>query len=78
MSKFKFVLNRGGVAHLLKSPEMQEVLEQYASGVKNRAGEGYEQDIYIGKTRANAMVWPESGKAKDENLKNNTALKAMR
>lgn len=78
MSKTKFQLNRKGVAELMKSKEMQGILTEYASGVKNRCGDGYEQDIRVGKNRANAMVWAESSKAKRDNMKNNTILKAVR
>lgn len=77
MSKFKFELNRGGVRQLLQSEGMQEVLSSYASEVRNRAGEGYKQDIYIGKNRANAMVYADSYQAKRDNLKNNTLLKSL-
>jgi len=78
MSKFKFELNRAGVKELMQSEEMQSILKEYATGIRNRCGEGYEQDIYIGKNRANAMVWPETFQAKRDNLKNNTILKAVR
>ncbi|MGV3085041.1 hypothetical protein [Enterococcus dispar] len=78
MAKMKFKLNHAGVGQLLKSTEMQKVLTDKATGVKNRAGEGYAQDIYVGKTRANAMVYADSFKAKKDNLKNNTLLKAVR
>jgi len=78
MSKMKFKLNSSGVAALMKSAEMQQVLADKATAVKNRAGEGYEQDIYVGKTRANAMVSATTHKAKKDNLENNTLLKAVR
>jgi len=78
MSKFKFELNRAGVKELMQSEEMQSILKEYATEIRNRCGEGYEQDIYIGKNRANAMVWPETFQAKRDNLKNNTILKAVR
>lgn len=78
MSKLKFKLNRKGVAELMKSKEMQEVLREYATNIKNRCGEGYEQDMYIGKNRANAMVSAITYQAKSDNLKNNTILKAVR
>ena len=78
MSKMKFKLNSSGVAALMKSAEMQQVLADKATAVKNRAGEGYEQDIYVGKTRANAMVSATTYKAKKDNLENNTLLKAVR
>ncbi len=78
MAKMKFKLNRSGVAALMKSNQMQGVLEEKATGVRNRAGEGYKQDIYVGKTRANAMVYADTHQAKKDNMKNNTLLKAVR
>ena len=78
MSKVKFKLNKRGVRTLLKSPEMQSVLVGYASSIKNRLGGGYEQDIHVGKNRANASVWAESFKAKKENSKTNSILKAVK
>lgn len=78
MAKRGFVLNRQGVASLMKSPEMQEVLKAHASAIRNRVGDGYEQDVYVGKTRANAMVSAETYQAKKDNMQNNTLLKAVR
>lgn len=78
MSKMKFKLNRKGVAELMKSAAMQEVLTEYATGIRNRCGDGYTQDIYVGKNRANAMVSAETYQAKRDNLENNTILKAVR
>ena len=78
MSKMQFKLNSSGVSSLLKSAEMQNVLEKNASAIKNRCGDGYEQDIYVGKNRANAMVRAETTKAKKDNYNNNTLLKAVR
>lgn len=78
MSNMKFKLNRAGVADLMKSSAMQTVLTKYASNIKNRCGDGYEQDIHIGRNRANAMVSAKTRKAKKDNLKNNTLLKAVR
>lgn len=77
MSKFIFKLNRSGVAELMKSQAMQDVLSEHAKTIKERAGDGYEQDIYIGKNRANAMVKAESFKARKDNSENNTLLKAV-
>jgi len=78
MAKSKFKLNYAGVGQLLKSDEMQSVLSKQASAIKNRCGEGYEQDIFVGKNRANAMVRAETAKAKKDNYNNNTLLKAVR
>ncbi|SUO90940.1 hypothetical protein [Streptococcus uberis] len=77
MSKFVFKLNRSGVAELMKSQAMQDVLSEHAKTIKERAGDGYEQDIYVGKNRANAMVKAESFKARKDNSENNTLLKAV-
>lgn len=78
MSKFKFELNKAGVRELLQSDEMQAVLNEKASNAVNRLGEGYEKDSYVGKNRANAMVYAETYQAKKDNLRNNSILKAVR
>lgn len=78
MSKKKFELNRAGVAELLKGQEMQDLLGEKAAEIQSRCGDGYEQDVHVGKTRANAMVQAATHQAKRDNLKNNTILKAVR
>lgn len=74
----KFELNSKGVGDLLKSAEMQSVLNEYASGIKNRAGVGYEHDVQVNPGRAHAMVWADTYQAKADNSKNNTLLKAVK
>lgn len=78
MSKFKFELNRSAVRDLMKSEEMQTILKDKADTALNSLGEGYKSDTYVGKNRANAMVYADSYQAKSDNLKNNTILKAVR
>lgn len=78
MAKSGFKLNSGGVSELMKSAEMQQVLTEKATSIRQRAGEGYEQDVHVGKTRANAMVSAKTYQAKKDNMKNNTLLKAVR
>lgn len=78
MANMKFKLNRSGVASLMKSEAMQGVLEEKATAIRYRAGEGYKQDTFVGKTRANAMVYADTYQAKKDNMKNNTLLKAVR
>ena len=78
MSNTKFKLNRKGVKELMKSDEMQAILKDHATNIRNRCGDGYEQDIKTGKSRANAMVWADTYQAKSDNLKNNTILKAVK
>lgn len=78
MSKTQFKLNRAGVRALMQSAEMQSVLKDKANNAVSRLGPGYDSDIYIGENRANAMVYADSFKARRENAKHNTILKAVR
>ena len=78
MSNVSFKLDRKGVSELMKSGAMQSILREKAAGIKDRCGDGYEQDIHVGRNRANAMVYAKSNKAKRDNSKNNTLLKAVR
>lgn len=74
MSK-TFELNREGVRALMQSQEMQDVLVGYAQRIQSRAGDGY--SVFVGKTRANVSVRTESDAAVQDNLDNNTLLKAV-
>ena len=67
--KVKVVLNRSGVREMLRSD---------ADAAQSRLGEGHEVTCRKGKNRANAEVAAVSGKAKKENVKNNTIMKAVR
>lgn len=78
MSKVDFKLNRSGVAALMKSSNMQSVLKRHATNMKNRSGAGYEQDMYVGRNRANAAVFASSKEARKDNLENNTILKSVK
>lgn len=78
MSKVKFELNRQGVATLMKSAGMQSILKSEASKIKNRAGAGYDQDLHVGKNRANARVWAYTQSAKQDNSTRNTLLKSVK
>lgn len=79
MAGFKFTLNRSGVRELLQSSEMLEVCMEYANGIKDRAGDGYEVSFTSpGKTRVNASVEAKTVKARRDNSQNNTLLKAVR
>lgn len=78
MAKMKFELNRQGVAELMKSEAMQSVLSDKARAIRDRCGDGYEQTVYVGRNRANASVKAVTRKARRDNKKNNTLLKAVR
>jgi hypothetical protein len=66
------------VRDLLKGEEMKAILQERATEIRNRCGDGYEQDFYVGKNRGNAMVWAATSAARKDNLANNTILKAVK
>lgn len=78
MAKVKFKLNSKGVGQLLKSAEMQNALSEHATAIRNRCGDGYEKEQFVAGSRAVATVKATSFKAKRDNTKNNTLLKAVR
>lgn len=77
MAKLKFQLNREGVRELLKSEEMLNICKEYANNAIGRLGDGYEVTTFSGQNRVNAEVSAETFKARRENLKSNTILKAV-
>lgn len=76
--KLEFKLNGARVRELMKSEEMQTILNNKATDIASRCGAGYDHDTHVGKNRANAMVYADSFSAKRDNSKNNTILKAVR
>lgn len=79
MSKnFEFKLNRDGVRELLKSDEVSTMLDEYATKIKERAGDGFAQKSTKGNTRASAVVYADSPKGFFRNLRGNVLLKAMK
>lgn len=77
MSKVKFKRNDKGVGELLKSPEAQALVMDIANKVQQRAGDGYEASVIVGKYRARASVFTATYEAQRDNLENNTLLKAL-
>lgn len=78
MANLKVELNHEGIRDMLRSPEAKAICEKQAKDVQSRLGEGYVVSSYTGEGRVNASVLAESDKAKRDNMKNNTILKAMR
>jgi hypothetical protein len=74
----RFELNSEGVKSLLQSQEMMEICKGYANNAQARLGDGYEVSTHKGKTRVNAQISAETYKARKDNAKNNTILKAIR
>lgn len=75
--KVKIVLNRAGVRELMRSQEMSNICTQYAYSAQGRLGDGYEVTCQTGKNRVNAEVAAVSEKARKENSRSNTILKAL-
>ncbi len=78
MNKTQIVLNSAGVRELLRSEEMLEVCRAHAEAARAQLGAGYAVTTYTGKTRVNAQIAAKTPKARRENAKHNTILKALR
>lgn len=78
MAKLRIKLNRRGVRDLMKSQEIMDECVRLAQQKANQAGSGYVADSgYVGKNRVNAMVYPSSAAARQDNYHNNTLLKVF-
>ena len=79
MSKnVRFVLNKPGLIALMKSGEMQSILNGAAEQVQSSLGDGYEiESAHPISFIAIASVRAASYKAKVANNKSNTMLKAL-
>lgn len=78
MSKIKFKLDLKGLNELMKSGEMQGVLNSAAAQIAGAAGAGYETETaHPISFVAIASVRAATPEARRENNQNNTLLKAM-
>lgn len=77
MSKVRFELNLAGLNELMKSTEMQSILDKYGSQVASRAGDDYGYRTHVADFVAICNVFPDSKEAARDNYKNNTLLKAL-
>ena len=78
MSKMKFTLNPSGVSALLRSGEMQGLLQKKGQAVAERAGDGFELTVSPGQKRANAKISTTDIKSMKKNAKQNILLKALK
>lgn len=74
-SKVRIELNYKGVSQLLHSQEMESALLREATGMAARAGTGYEALQMPSRVIA---VQPFTEEAENDNMQNNTLLKARR
>lgn len=73
----KVTLSSKGIREMLKSKEAMQVCKDYAYAAQSKLGSGYEVTYMTGQLRVNAEVAAVSKEAIQENLKNNTILKAV-
>ena len=78
MSSIRFELDRNGVAELMKSAEMQEILAQEGSRVANNAGPGYSSTVHVHTRRAVCNIYPETPESVRDTSENNTLLKVLK
>jgi hypothetical protein len=76
-SKFKFELDRAGVKELMQGSEMQSIINGAGRAVQSAAGDGYSLTTGVGRTRAQALVYADTPKARALNRKNQTLQKAL-
>ena len=70
-------LNSTGIRQILKSPEMQRLVNDRASKVARASGEGYSTKEKPSPTRARALIFPETYEAKRDNSKRGTMLRNL-
>ena len=70
-------LNSDGVRELLKSSEIQAECMNQASGMQASLGGDYEIQAKYYPERSVAILFPRTSSAKQDNLENNTMLKAV-
>ena len=75
--KVTFELNRKGVADLMKSQEMQTILNQLGNQKATQAGDGYKSDVHVYQKRAVAQIYPGDRESGLDNYENNTLLKII-
>lgn len=82
MNKFRVLkveLNQAAVrSQILKAPETAAACRKIAQDIQGRAGAGYELSEFSGRNRVNVSVGVATKEAYQDNLANNTLLKAMR
>lgn len=78
MSKIRVELDYHGIGELMRGSGMAEAVSQKAAEIAGRAGDGYAYRVHDTGQRQAANVYPDTSEAWNDNLENNTLLKAMR
>lgn len=77
MADVRIVLNSKGIRELLRSEEIGSAVKGVADGIAQRAGAGYASDTKVMPGRVIASAYTETPEAMQDNLDNNTLLRAM-
>lgn len=77
MSKTEIVLNTSEIGRMLKGSEVEAMMASYAGRVSAQAGSGYSSRTHNTGQRIAANIYADTPEARDDNLKNNTLLKAI-
>lgn len=77
MSKVEVKLNYKGVGEYLRSKSVRDLLSGIGTRAVQQLGSGYTVNTKVSAGRVVTYVDAESVRAKKENLKNNTLLKAV-
>ncbi|MDO5776296.1 MAG: hypothetical protein Q4P22_06715 [Eubacteriales bacterium] len=78
MGDIKIELNEAGIRELLKSEEMQSILNEHADNALGRLGNGYEKETRIGSRRAKVMILATSARTFYKHMETNEVLKSLR
>ena len=77
MADVKFELNLSGLNELMKSAEMEAVLDEAGAAVASAAGAEYGHRVHQANFVALCNVYPDSKEAAEENFEENTLIKAL-
>lgn len=78
MSSVKIELNTANIGALLKSNEMQNLLQNEANRIQSSLGSQYSTDTKLMSTRVIASVYTTDKDAIEDNLNNDSMIKAMK
>lgn len=77
MAKVVVKLNKQGIGEVLKSQWAADCCTEVANQVAQRAGDGYEVRQHVSDQRVIVNVYADTNEARQDNLENNTLLKAL-
>lgn len=77
MAKIRIELNSEGIRQMLKGAEVEQAVGDVAKQIADRAGTGYGSDTKQMPGRVVASAFTETKEAMQDNMENNTLLKAM-